>query len=306
MQSLDGDFMNKKIDIKRQVELQLREPDKCFYVYIHRRCTDNEIFYVGKGKGRRAWYSSGRSSHWLNIVNKHGFSVEIIADNLSEKDSFSTETDLILKYRELSHPLCNHTDGGEGLSGFKWSEEQMKNHPSHKNKGRKRTPEQIATLSEARRGHVVSQQTKDNLKKAFIGKRVFSHIAITLQGGLIISYKKRAEILNVEPSSLVKNPESYGLVPRWGIESSADKRRGKPTWNAGKKLPQFSGNNNSSSDKSIYSFKRVSDGLLFTGTRYDLVAEFNLNIKQLAKLFYKKPRKIAQGWSLIKEHNGTT
>ena len=29
--------------------------DKQFYVYLHHRADSKEVFYVGKGSGRRAW-----------------------------------------------------------------------------------------------------------------------------------------------------------------------------------------------------------------------------------------------------------
>ena len=55
-----------------------------YYVYLHRRGTDNEVFYVGKGKGRRAWHTWGRNKHWRNSVDKHGFFVDIVVDDLQE------------------------------------------------------------------------------------------------------------------------------------------------------------------------------------------------------------------------------
>lgn len=46
-----------------------------YYVYIHRKATDNEIFYVGKGKNSRCTTIKGRSKHWKNISNKHGIDI---------------------------------------------------------------------------------------------------------------------------------------------------------------------------------------------------------------------------------------
>lgn len=33
-----------------------------FYVYLHRKKTTKEVFYVGKGSGDRVWSRAGRSS----------------------------------------------------------------------------------------------------------------------------------------------------------------------------------------------------------------------------------------------------
>lgn len=54
-----------------------------YYVYLHRRATDNKVFYVGKGKGKRAFDNSSRNDYWQNTVNKHGLTVEIIYSELS-------------------------------------------------------------------------------------------------------------------------------------------------------------------------------------------------------------------------------
>ena len=50
--------------------------EKIFYVYVHKRNDNGSIFYVGKGKGYRSKSKSGRSKHWFNIVNKHGYTIE--------------------------------------------------------------------------------------------------------------------------------------------------------------------------------------------------------------------------------------
>lgn len=56
-----------------------------FYVYIHRRATDGSAFYVGKGRGKRAWrWGESRNPHWRNIASKNGVYVEIYKDNMSE------------------------------------------------------------------------------------------------------------------------------------------------------------------------------------------------------------------------------
>lgn len=92
-----------------------------FYVYIHRRKTTGEVFYIGKGRRRRAWSSSGRNKHWGYVAKKHGFTVEIYTSNLQEWYAFELEKDLIAYYgrvQDNTGPLVNYTDGGEGPSGL--------------------------------------------------------------------------------------------------------------------------------------------------------------------------------------------
>lgn len=85
---------------------------KGFYVYFHRRISDGIVFYVGKGKGDRAWQRHGRSEHWNNIFNKHGARVEIVEDEMEESDAYTLEIEAIT--RNSSKYLCNISTGGIG------------------------------------------------------------------------------------------------------------------------------------------------------------------------------------------------
>lgn len=55
---------------------------------------------------------------------------------------------------------------------------------------------------------------------------------------------------------------------------------------------------NSNSDKESYSFIRISDGLIFTGTRIDLCSTFDLKTTLINGLFKSRKRNIACGWKL--------
>ena len=63
-----------------------------FYIYCHRKKTNGECFYIGKGKGNRYKTSQNRNQHWKNIVNKHGFEAEILINNISEEKAFELES----------------------------------------------------------------------------------------------------------------------------------------------------------------------------------------------------------------------
>jgi len=94
-----------------------------FYVYLHRRASDNKVFYVGKGKGKRAYSTFGRNDRWNKTAKKHGLIVEIVFDNLEETEAFQVERDTILEMKYFGYPLVNMTNGGDGISGFKHSVE---------------------------------------------------------------------------------------------------------------------------------------------------------------------------------------
>lgn len=90
-----------------------------FYTYCHVRNDTNKVFYVGKGNADRAYSCADRNSHWKRIVAKHGHAVYIAAHWPTEAEAFEHEKFLILCFRDMGYTLANHTDGGEGASGYK-------------------------------------------------------------------------------------------------------------------------------------------------------------------------------------------
>jgi hypothetical protein len=101
------------------------------YVYIHRKVSDDNVFYVGISNSLnyfRAFSKKGRSEFWKRIVRKHKYSVEIIYDNLSWDEARNKEIELIKLYGRLDLKtgiLCNLTDGGEGVTNYKHNEERL-------------------------------------------------------------------------------------------------------------------------------------------------------------------------------------
>jgi hypothetical protein len=92
-----------------------------FYVYLHRKATTGEVFYVGKGIKDRAWTRTGRSNLWQRTAKKHGLIVEIVQDGLQDWAAMELEFYLIALYgrKDLSYgPLVNLCDGQIGVDGF--------------------------------------------------------------------------------------------------------------------------------------------------------------------------------------------
>ena len=68
-----------------------------FYVYLHKRLDNDKIFYVGKGKGDRATTSKHRNEHWHNVVNKVGYRVVLLKEDLFEQEAFDLEISISFK-----------------------------------------------------------------------------------------------------------------------------------------------------------------------------------------------------------------
>jgi hypothetical protein len=95
-----------------------------FYVYEHIRLDTNAVFYVGKGKGRRCFEARRRNQHWKRVVAKAGgFDVCIVVDKIDEELAFLAEQELIAKLKSQGASLTNITDGGEGTSGYRHTDE---------------------------------------------------------------------------------------------------------------------------------------------------------------------------------------
>lgn len=92
----------KKIKIEKLFDFEPRG----YYVYVHRKMTNGEIFYVGKGKetnGKmRALSLAGRTELWSRFARKYGVVCEIIMDNLTEEYALELERELIAFYGRIS------------------------------------------------------------------------------------------------------------------------------------------------------------------------------------------------------------
>lgn len=92
----------------------MSEKENNYYVYLHRKADTNEVFYVGKGCGKRAEAKTGRNIFWKNIYAKHGRIVGYVEKGMSEDAAYDLEVELIKFYRETGHALANLEDGGKG------------------------------------------------------------------------------------------------------------------------------------------------------------------------------------------------
>lgn len=88
-----------------------------FYVYVHRRTSNGDPFYVGKGQGYRGWRPWNRNKHWERCAKKNGVTVEVVRDGLSEPEAISLEIAMIEKLG--INNLTNISTGGDsGATGI--------------------------------------------------------------------------------------------------------------------------------------------------------------------------------------------
>jgi len=143
-----------------------------YYTYIHTRKDNNTVFYVGKGKGKRAFDRSGRNKHWYNVVNKAGYKTDICAYWPTEEQALEHEKFLIACFKELS-TLVNKTAGGDGISGYRHTEEARKTmslkrqgKSAYWNVGRTPSEETRLLMSQRQKGRKHTEETKAKMSAA--------------------------------------------------------------------------------------------------------------------------------------------
>jgi len=170
-----------------------------YYVYAYLR-EDGTPYYIGKGRGDRAYYRTKYELIVLPPIDK----ILIILQNLTEEQAFYNERCYISWYGRLdinTGTLENRTDGGEGTSGYRHTKE---------------TKEKIGHYST---GRYHSEETKEKCRVGNIGK-------------------KRSEEQKKRMSE-AKKGIGIGQVP-WNKGKTYSWSEGYFAWNKGKKRPPFS------------------------------------------------------------------
>lgn len=149
-----------------------------FYVYEHWRPDTNVCFYVGKGKGKRAYDARTYNPHHDRVAKKlerFGLIIDVrfVALDLYESDAFRIEKERISFWRANGVALSNMTDGGEGHSNPS-PEARAKIAATVKARclGIKLSAEHRAKISAAALGRTLSDETKAKLRAAHLGSTI--------------------------------------------------------------------------------------------------------------------------------------
>ena len=144
------------------------------YLYRHIRLDKNEPFYIGIGsddKYQRANSKTHRNKHWLSIVGKTEYKVQILIDDISYDYAKEKEIEFIDVYKrtEDNGTLCNITKGGDGVLGLKHTEEARKK-MGYPNKGKVISEWHRKRISEFRTGKKHSEETKIKMSQKALGE----------------------------------------------------------------------------------------------------------------------------------------
>lgn len=153
------------------------------YIYRHIRLDKNEPFYIGIGSDdnyKRAYSEKNRNKYWKNIIGATKYEVEVMLDDLTWKEVCEKEKEFIALYGRKDQnkgPLCNYTDGGEGVLGLIVSQESREKMRKAQT-GKIHSPEQIAKRAAKMSGagnpwygKTFSEEYKQKLSAAKKGKK---------------------------------------------------------------------------------------------------------------------------------------
>ena len=137
-----------------------------FYTYAYLR-EDKTPYYIGKGTGDRI-YSTNRR----NNPPKDKSRIIFLKQNLTEEEAFRHEIYMIAVFgrKDLETGILrNKTYGGDGISGYVFSEETKKK-LSEAHKGKTHSEKSRRNMSESQKGKTFSEETKRKLSEAKKGK----------------------------------------------------------------------------------------------------------------------------------------
>ena len=170
-----------------------------YYVYAYIRSKDSKTakagtpYYIGKGCGKRMYAKHG--NHITVPKNKNY--IIILESNLTNLGALALERRYIKWYGRIATNtgiLHNFTEGGEGVSGFKHTEE-TKHKLSINLKGKPLSEEHCKRIGVAHKGKSISEEQRKNHSLKMSGRKQSpEHIAKRTDKTKGMKYKSHDKI----------------------------------------------------------------------------------------------------------------
>ena len=205
-----------------------------YYTYAYLR-EDKTPYYIGKGKGNRAY-----KKHRKGIgVPKDKSRIIFLKQNLTEEEAFRHEIYMIAVFgrKDLGTGILhNLTDGGDGASGYVFSEEtKRKQSEAHKGNttwlGKTHSEETKRKMSDTRKGKTHSEETKRKQSEAKKGKTFSEESKRKMseaQKGKSLSEETRRKMSETRKGKIPSKETRRKLS-----EARKGQSKGKKWWNDG-------------------------------------------------------------------------
>lgn len=205
-------------------------------VYQHIRKDTNQIFYIGIGKTiARSKSKKSRNKHWHHIVDKVGYTIEILHNNITWDEACVLEMNYIKQYgrQDLGTGiLVNMTDGGDGSVNVIVTEES-RNKMSKVHKGKSLSVEHRTKIGNANKGKNPNKNhseewIQEHSKKMKgenhpnFGKTIKQEILVKYSGENSLSSKlKNEDVLYIREVYIKYHPDfgSKPLSEKFGMSS---------------------------------------------------------------------------------------
>lgn len=256
-----------------------------FYIYLH--TFSNGTCYIGKGKDKRA-YSTKRNKYWHRLNNIYGSpKIEFLFYTNDENEAFAKEKEIIKQYKENNIKLCNLTDGGEGLSGYRFTMSQE-------------TKDKLSAIAKNR---VISQEEMERFKKINIGRKLSEEHKkkISEKSKLQITTDSKREKLrqcnlgkkhSIETKEKIRKVKLGSIPPNKGIPCSEEQKKQISLTLTGRKNPN--------KDKRVFTFIHNDFGVEIC-TKWELYNKYSNLLSSNVSAITLGTKKSHKGWKVFKE-----
>lgn len=204
-----------------------------YYVYGYFEPGSEQPFYIGKGRKERArshlWLfkktqSGGHFYVRLRELATEGITPDVrtLHEGLTDQDAKDKEIDLITFWGRIdigTGCLCNHTRGGDGVTGIKRSAETRAK-ISDSNRRRVCSAETKAKISRSNTGKIPSAETRAKMSRVRTGKTPSDKAKRALQT-FTDGCMRPVESYDFDTGQLVKSYPSITATTTDGFTSSS-------------------------------------------------------------------------------------
>jgi hypothetical protein len=184
------------------------------FVYRHIRLDKNEPFYIGIATSKyRPVRDTCRNIIWDRIVAKTKYEVEILFEDVSVEFAKEKEIEFIKLYGRLDRgtgTLCNLTDGGDGIQGYVFTEQDKKK-MSEKALGKKMSEAARLKMSKHQKLPIIQYDLDGNYIKDW--------------DGIVDAAKQYGYSTNILRCCKGMNKQAYGFIWKYKYPEMVGKRK---------------------------------------------------------------------------------